>query len=245
MKGDARPQSLGPLLGNRRLATLLLQLITFGGIVVLVARHGPERIPEYSYEAAVQYDTNVAKFPLEGSSPDLTQALECLRKTKPNLVLSEYPSDSFEHYSLIHQRLSTWTQLSNHAPHRAAGYFGPWIENYFISRFQPLINSKADLIRHFGPYIPIFVPWTDHWVKSKYTYPSALVDEMQGLLREDTLYIILVQNADGFVGRCSEFQALQELYHITILSAGGWLGTRHHSSIHHSSIPFVATSDWL
>jgi len=168
------------------------------------------------------YDSKVVTLPLEGSSPDLTQALECLRKTKPNLVLSEYPSDSFEHYTFIHQRLSTWTQQPNHVPHRAAHYAGPWMENHFISRFQPLIKSKADLIHHFGPYIPIFVPWTDHWVNGKYTYPSALVDDMKCLLREDTLYIVLSQNADGFVGRCSEFQALQDTYHITILSAGGW-----------------------
>ena len=48
------------------------------------------------------------------------------------------------------------------------------------------------------------------------------MNEMQGLLREDDLYIIIVQNDDGFVGRCSEFQALQDSYHITVLSAGGW-----------------------
>ncbi|EJK64143.1 hypothetical protein THAOC_15147, partial [Thalassiosira oceanica] len=97
------------------------------------------------------YDSKVVTLPLEGSSPDLTQALECLRKTKPNLVLSEYPSDSFEHYTFIHQRLSTWTQQPNHVPHSAAGYVGPWMENHFISRFQPLIKSRADLIHHFGP----------------------------------------------------------------------------------------------
>ena len=157
-----------------------------------------------------------------GPLPDLTQALECLRKTKPNVVLSQYPADSFEQYSRIHKGLSTWAQHPNHVPHRAAGFAGPWIENRYISHFQPLIKTKADLIHHFGPYIPIFVPWTDHWVKSNYKYPRALVNKMQGLLREDDLYIILVQNADGFVGRCSEFQALQDTYHITILSAGGW-----------------------
>ena len=144
-----------------------------------------------------------------------------MRKTK-SVTVSQYPSDSFEHYSRIHQRLSTWTQQPNHRPHRAAGFDGPWIENHFISHFQPLIKSKDDLIHHFGPYIPLFVPWTDHWLKSNYKYPRALVNEMKVLLRKDALYIVVSQNDDGFVGRCTEFQDLQETYHITVLSAGGW-----------------------
>lgn len=166
-------------------------------------------------------DSTIERNPSTGSSPDLTPALECLRKTK-SVTVSQYPSDSFEHYSRIHQRLSTWTQQPNHRPHRAAGFDGPWIENRFISHFQPLIKSKDDLIHHFGPYIPLFVPWTDHWLKSHYKYPRALVNEMKVLLRKDALYIVVSQNDDGFVGRCSEFQDLQETYHITVLSAGGW-----------------------
>ena len=45
---------------------------------------------------------------------------------------------------------------------------------------------------------------------------------MQNLLREDVLYITVSQNADGFVGRCEEFQHLQDKFHITVLSAGGY-----------------------
>ncbi len=45
---------------------------------------------------------------------------------------------------------------------------------------------------------------------------------MKKLLRKDVMYITVSQNADGFVGRCTEFEQIQRDYHITILSAGGY-----------------------
>ena len=36
------------------------------------------------------------------------------------------------------------------------------------------------------------------------------------------MYITVSQNADGFGGRCTEFEQMQKRYHMTILSAGGY-----------------------
>ena len=45
---------------------------------------------------------------------------------------------------------------------------------------------------------------------------------MKFLLRPDVLYITVNQNDDGWPGRSNEILDLQERFHITILSAGGW-----------------------
>jgi len=71
----------------------------------------------------------------------------------PLPLLAEARMDSGSYFSLIFVS--------------AVGYFnGPWIENRFISFFQPRILDAASLAWNFGAYIPIFVPWTDVYVKS-------------------------------------------------------------------------------
>jgi hypothetical protein len=159
------------------------------------------------------------------NNPSMKRALECLRQTKPDLPDLSYPQDAFQHFQEIHQRLDNWAQHADHKPHRAAGYQGPWIENTWISHFQKELQSKNNSLSDvFGPYIPIFIPWTDIWVNSRFKYPKDLVLEMmkEDLLRDDVMYITVNQNDDGFVGRCSEFSDLQSRYHITVLSAGGY-----------------------
>jgi hypothetical protein len=159
------------------------------------------------------------------NSPSMKRALECLRQTKSELPDLPYPKDAFQHFQEIHQRLDKWAQHANHKPHHAAKYEGPWIENTWISHFQKELQSKNNSLSDvFGPYIPIFIPWTDIWVNSRYKYPERLVLEMmkEDLLRDDVMYITVNQNDDGFVGRCSEFSDLQSRYHITVLSAGGY-----------------------
>ena len=159
------------------------------------------------------------------NSPSMKRALECLRQTKPELPDLSYPKDAFQHFQEIHQRLDKWAQHADHKPHHAADYEGPWIENTWISHFQKELQSKNNSLSDvFGPYIPIFIPWTDIWVGSRYKYPKDLVLEImkEDLLREDVMYITVNQNDDGFVGRCSEFSDLQSKYHITVLSAGGY-----------------------
>ena len=153
----------------------------------------------------------------------MPEALDCLRQTKPNLPNLTYPDDAYEHFLQIHEGLKEWMQGPSHQPHDAANYSGPWIENRWISHFQNQLESTNNLQDVFGPYIPILIPWTDVWVKtSRRQYPGDLPLALMNLLREDVMYITVVQNDDGFVGRCLEMEHIQERFHITILSAGGY-----------------------
>eukprot|EP00536_Pseudo-nitzschia_multiseries_P018149 jgi/Psemu1/227951/e_gw1.2200.1.1 len=153
----------------------------------------------------------------------MVDALDCLRHTKPEVPDLSYPDDAFEHFHHIHHHLARWVQHSDHTPHKAAGYAGPWIENYWISHFQEELESNNySLSGVFGPYIPLLIPWTDIWVNNGFKYPEDLVLAMEDLLRKDVMYITVNQNDDGFVGRCSDFNDIQDKYHITVLSAGGY-----------------------
>ena len=154
----------------------------------------------------------------------MPEALDCLRQTKPNLPNLTYPDDAYEHFLHIHEGLKQWTQGPSHKPHEAANYEGPWIENRWITHFQKQLESKNNNLQDvFGPYIPILIPWTDVWlVDMRMRYPSDLPTALMNLLREDVMYITVSQNDDGFVGRCLEMEHIQERFHITILSAGGY-----------------------
>ena len=171
---------------------------------------------------------------IQQDSPSMRKALECLRYTDPEISDFSYPRDASQHFQDIHNRLNEWIQKPGHKPHRAKGYRGPWIENQWISHFQQELESKnKSLSDVFGPYIPLFIPWTDIWVKRQgkrrknriktgFRYPKQLVSDIKDLLRDDVLYITVNQNADGFVGRCTEFLDLQSKHHVTVLSAGGY-----------------------
>ena len=173
------------------------------------------------------------------SSSTMTRALDCLRQTRPVPHDLPYPEDAYKHFQEIHQRLSQWTQQTNHKPHRAAGYQGPWIENHWITHFQHKLlehsshnknnkkkkkNNTTTLSEIFGPYIPIFIPWTDIWVRNRHNYPKALVRTLleEDFFRDDVMYITVNQNDAGFPGRCSELENLQRNKLFTILSAGGY-----------------------
>lgn len=155
--------------------------------------------------------------------PNNTLALECLRKTKPDLPDLPYPQDAFEHFQEIHSRLEKWL---NPATLEYAGYSGPWMENQWISHFQEELKSNDNSLSDvFGPYVPILVPWTDNFeggIPRKLKYPDGLASALKEVLREDIMYITVVQNDDGFVGRCTEFDEIQKKFHITILSSGGY-----------------------
>ena len=153
------------------------------------------------------------------SSSAMTRALDCLCQTKPVPHDLPYPEDAYAHFQEIHQRLEPWTQQTDHKPHRAAGYHGPWIENHWITHFQHTLlehsshnnnknkkknnNNTTTLSEIFGPYIPLFIPWTDIWVQNRHHYPKAFVHALleKDFFRNDVLYITVNQNDAGFPGR--------------------------------------------
>lgn len=153
--------------------------------------------------------------------PNVTVALACLSKTTPNLKL-EYPADAHEHFLEIRLALAPWAQHSAHRIHYISGFGGPWIENRWISEFEALYSrdDNSCLTDHYGPYIPLFVPWVDLWVNEGFKYPDGLVKALLGVLRPNVPYIAVSQNDEGLTG---VNELLMELIpNVLVLSAGGY-----------------------
>ena len=161
---------------------------------------------------------HVARYMDDGA---FAAALTCLRRTQPNLDL-EYPRDVEEHFYEIRQALAPWAQHTAHKMHQAAGYGGPWIENHWISHFEQNIYDQSDLCLsdHFGPYIPLFIPWVDIWVAGKRNYPPGFVDTLYSVLRPNVPYITVSQNDQGLTGR-NEIP-MSTIPNVLVLSAGGY-----------------------
>ena len=106
--------------------------------------------------------------------PDLSIAARCLQQTTPSLRL-QYPENATSHYLEVRHELRSFLQRADHRPHLHSGYGGPWLENRWIRHFEPLAH-RGPLSSTFGPFIPIFVPWTDwfvHWHNHKLHNRSA------------------------------------------------------------------------
>jgi len=147
-------------------------------------------------------------------------AVQCLKKTQDTVKL-EYPSDAEEHFYEIRRALAPWAQHASHKMHTAAGYGGPWIENHWIAHFEELYDkSDLCLLDHFGPYIPLFVPWVDIWVNSRYSYPPGFVEALYSVLRPNVPYITVSQNDEGLTGKNEIL--MSTIPNVLVLSAGGY-----------------------
>ena len=49
--------------------------------------------------------------------------------------------------------------------HSYSSYSGPWVENVWINQFETQYDESDGTCARdiFGPFIPIFVPWTVRW----------------------------------------------------------------------------------
>jgi hypothetical protein len=159
---------------------------------------------------------------------NVSYALECLQRTTPNLVL-QYPIDAEEHYNTIRRTMAQWAQHSQHKYHGGAGYSGPWIENHFISHYENLYDQlSVQTTNHtclsdcFGPFIPLFLPWVDHWVNSDYRYPQGFLQTLRSVLRPHVPYITVSQNAQGLRGYPWNSFPMSSIPNVLVLSAGGY-----------------------
>eukprot|EP00571_Detonula_confervacea_P007277 CAMPEP_0172331620 /NCGR_PEP_ID=MMETSP1058-20130122/62017_1 /TAXON_ID=83371 /ORGANISM="Detonula confervacea, Strain CCMP 353" /LENGTH=726 /DNA_ID=CAMNT_0013048889 /DNA_START=121 /DNA_END=2301 /DNA_ORIENTATION=- len=153
----------------------------------------------------------------------MDDALSCLHKTSPLLML-EYPADADAHMNEIRLALAPWAQHTAHVMSKARNYGGPWIENHWISHFESLYDDGNSTCASdiFGPFIPIFIPFVDHWVNlpRRYHYPERLIDVLQSVLRPNVLYITVSQNDEGLPGK-NEFD-MATFPNVMVLSAGGY-----------------------
>mmetsp|Transcript_27170 Transcript_27170/g.76402 ORF Transcript_27170/g.76402 Transcript_27170/m.76402 type:complete len:652 (-) Transcript_27170:71-2026(-) len=171
----------------------------------------------------------------------LHPAFECLRKTTTNFQRNTslvYPiHDAHAHFNQIRTVMSKWGQHEEHHPHVAANYSGPWVENEFITYFETMYDdriaqanvssspssSSSIFCMHeiFGPYIPIFIPWTDHWVHNGMKYPEELWTVLRTFLRPTVPYIVVVQNAEGLLSRVERYSMFR-IPNVLVLSSGGF-----------------------
>ena len=197
----------------------------------------PHRYPElwsrYKQALASFWDADViddSRDPSErlgGNAHFMRPALACLLKTTPGLNLS-YPSsdaEAWSHYDDVHREMSAWLQTAHgFRMHGFAGYSGPWIENVWISHFQQRLErarAKGRPLRAvFGPYIPLFVPFTDHWVRAGFKYPDGLIAALLRALRSNLAYITVSQNDEGLTGK--DEVVMGRIPNVLVLSAGGY-----------------------
>lgn len=111
----------------------------------------------------------------------------------------------------------------NFPPHAWAGYWGPWIENWWIKNFSQRWFQRANgtkLHDIFGPFIPIFVPWVDLAVRQK-AYPKGMVDMLKSKMRPNVLYITVSQHDLG-VFKGAKGSNFPQLHNLFVLSSGGY-----------------------
>jgi hypothetical protein len=152
------------------------------------------------------------------SEPNLDVAMECLRKTTSDITL-KYPDDADEHFNEIRIAMARYAQHADHKMHSAAGYSGPWIENNWISHFERLYDQGNECLSNiFGPFVPIFVPWVDTYVSSRFKYPPEMVGAIRKVLRPNVPYVTVSQNDEGIHGILPAI----DFPNVLVLSAGGY-----------------------
>jgi hypothetical protein len=185
-------------------------------------------------QSTANYDRCAQQRQQDPSLIALQQALQCLQKTKrPKSAPLQliYPmSDAEAHFNEIRLKMAPWVQHARHVYHTANGYSGPWMENQWISHFETLYDNNSNttcLFHHFGPYIPIFLPWVDHLVATKYMYPDGFLEALASVLRPNVPYVTVSQNARGLKGKGggphgSLLDLKRSLPNLVVLSAGGY-----------------------
>ena len=175
-------------------------------------------------------------------------AHECLRHSTPHLPPLRYPHDAEAHFAAVHTALRPW--LLPPPGVCGAGFCGEKVEDMWMHRFAPLAGqrwpgvqfkknhheSNARLVnvslpptplrRHFGTFIPIFVPW-NRWLIASFRhgrrYPHGLLTTLRASLRQDVQYITVAQDDEGLVGPTYASGGFGDvLQNILVLSAGGY-----------------------
>jgi len=155
----------------------------------------------------------------------LLKAQSCLQLTTPTQAL-EYPVDAEQHFEDIHAALgSLFSNIQR--DYCYAGYCGPWTEIAWIDHFTNLWkerSSGAKLADIFGPYIPLFVPWTHIWRLHMRAHHQSrfagIMEEVRRNLRPNVPYITVCQNAQGMTADSP--YGMDAIPNVLVLSAGGY-----------------------
>lgn len=111
--------------------------------------------------------------------------------------------------------------------HGYRGYGGPWIENHFIQGVLPP-RARGDTLpaldwAMWEPLVPLFVQWTDAWVRTGASAAMARIisGRLASMLRRDVLYVAVVQFKDGLQPFAEAFESVPT-GNILVISAGGY-----------------------
>jgi hypothetical protein len=117
----------------------------------------------------------------------------------------------------IEEALKPWIegQVAHCGP---KGFCGPWVENVWISDFSAKAAAETTCLSDtFGPFVPLFIPWVDLYVGSRFKYPDGFVEAVKKVIRPDVPYITVSQNDEGLIGA----NHLPLIHNILVMSAGG------------------------
>lgn len=92
------------------------------------------------------------------------------------------------------------------------GYCGPWIEDWWKIYFQ---NKTLD---EFGPFIPVFFPWTHVWRNYHLKVYRHIIKKLFSMMDLPFLFITVTQNDDGIEGKNNWTRIPPNLF---VLSSGG------------------------
>ena len=137
---------------------------------------------------------------------DMEPVMQCLRLTTRNLQTLKYPKDAEEHFEALHKVLTPWLEFPD-LKYCYARFCGPWIENQWVSTGKAFMSqnrsrkkSRKRLAEHFGPFIPILMPW-NQLSHTDFLEYDKMLQTLRKSLRPDVAYITVSQFASGLVGK--------------------------------------------
>jgi len=205
---------------GRRLA-LVLALAALGAACARLAR-APARVSVEVERAIATYAARAdarTRTSACDAAPMVGEAWACARRGRGART---YPRDAEKHFGELRRALAPWSQHAAHESHSYANATGPWIENKWIEDFEGAYDASTGcLYEFFGPFVPLFVPWTDVWLQNNRRYPRALRRTLRRMLRPDVVYVTVSQNDQGLLGsdRATGGMAFPN---VLVFSAGGY-----------------------
>lgn len=128
-------------------------------------------------------------------------------QAKGQNITFEFPQDGHEHFAAVKNKLSRFKRTAR--VHSYRHYYGPWVENIFISHFE---NKPLE---DFHGIFPLFVPWVDNQKMTEQIWKE-IMDALSSVLRPNVIYLAVSQGDIGLAKIAEKFP------NILVLSGGGF-----------------------
>lgn len=141
----------------------------------------------------------------------LKDAIECVgSNSNTDIFMSKSFEERKYHAKWINDEIQKIIpkKMSHHC---WSGFCGPWLEDIW----NKMENEDFHI---FGPFIPLFVPWSEMWITNSTLYINWR-NKIIELLQKDYFYITLSSNSAGIEGRDEQRRILPD--NLLIISSGG------------------------